>query len=208
MACCLPIKMGMKRQSTDTLASDKESSPGRRDPQHVSKKDQILSLYTSGVDNLEDIALMTNSRTTYVASVLQSAGLISGYFDLYTTSSQPMNAHSRFFAGKLSFKNEEAANRSVELLNRMYNQFGIARDRAGQHHALLMGLMMFNRARWTGKGREADIYRRWLLTQLNEADLRTPLEAEIEEAEHDFPAASTLESQGAEREAGQSSMNE
>ena len=125
----------MKRQSTDVLAPNKEPSPERRDPQRVSKKDQILSLYTSGVDNLEDIALMTNSRTTYVASVLQSAGLISGYFDLYTTSSQPMNAHSRFFAGKLSFKNEEAANRSVELLDRLYRQFEIASDRAGQHRA-------------------------------------------------------------------------
>src|SRR5689334_20721183 len=117
----------MKRQSTDVLASDKETSQGQRDPQHVSKKDQILSLYTSGVDNLEDIALMANARTTYVASVLQAAGLITGYFDLYTTSSLPMNAHSRFFAGKLSFKNEEAARLSVELLNRLYRQVEIAR---------------------------------------------------------------------------------
>lgn len=140
----------------------------------VSKKDQILSLYTSGVDNLEDIALITNSRPTYIASVLQSAGLISGYFDLYTTSSQPMNVYSRFFAGKLSFKNEEAANRSVNLLNQMHKRFEIARDRAGQHHALMMALTMFNRARWTGKMREADIFRRWLLVHLNEPVIAPP----------------------------------
>jgi hypothetical protein len=202
----------MKRQSTDVLAPNKEPSAERRDPQRVSKKDQILSLYTSGVDNLEDIALMTNSRTTYVASVLQSAGLISGYFDLYTTSSQPMNAHSRFFAGKLSFKNEEAANRSVELLDRLSRQFEIARDRAGQHHALLMGLMMFNRARWTGKGQEADIYRRWLLTQLNEVDLRNLLDADAEEEEPDFSSSqetrNAAQSSDAEGKSGQSTANE
>lgn len=132
---------------------------------------------------MEDIALMTNSRTTYVASVLQGAGLISGYFDLYTTSSQQMNTYSRFFAGKLSFKNEESASRSVELLNRMHRQFGTARDRAGQHHALMMGLTMFNRARWTGKTREADVFRRWLLTQLSDPIFERTADVTVTEEE-------------------------
>lgn len=139
-------------------------------PRQMSKKDQIISLFTGGVDNLEDIALMTNTRTSYVGSVLQAAGLISGYFDLYTTSQQPMNTYSRFFAGKLGFKDEAAARRSVELLNALYRRFEIARDRAGQHHALMMGLTMFNRARWTGKMREADHFRRWLQLYLNQAE--------------------------------------
>lgn len=46
----------------------------------------------------------------------------------------------------------------------------IAKDRAGQHHALVMALTMFDRARWTGKTVEADIFRQWLQEQLNEAD--------------------------------------
>lgn len=158
----------MEKQATDELTPDKKTPPEERSSEPMSKKDQIISLFTGGVDNLEDIALMTNARISYVASVLQSAGLIHGYFDLYTTSAQPMNTYSRFFAGKLGFKDEEAANRSVELLNRLYRRFEIARDRAGQHHALLMGLTMFNRARWTGKAREAEIFRRWLLLYLNE----------------------------------------
>lgn len=168
----------MKKQNHDPVAPEKkptESSGSQR----VSKKDQILSLFSEGVDNLEDIALMTSTRTTYVASVLQAAGLISGYFDLYTTSARPMNSYSRFFTGKLGFKNLETATRSVELLSRVYHQFEIAHDRAGQHHALLMGLTMFNRARWTGKKQEANLFRQWLLAHLNEADLG--LESEPEE---------------------------
>jgi hypothetical protein len=41
------------------------------------------------------------------------------------------------------------------------------RHRAGQHHALEMGLMMLDRARWTGKLEEAEIYRRWLAHKLS-----------------------------------------
>lgn len=164
----------MKRPVTEPLPREKKAS-AQSGARPVSKKEQILSLYTEGVDNLEDIALMTSTRTTYVASVLQAAGLISGYFDLYTTSARPMNTYSRFFTGKLGFKNPETASRSVELLTRMYRQFEIAHDRAGQHHALLMGLTMFNRARWTGKHQEADLFRQWLLIHLNEQETRAEL---------------------------------
>jgi hypothetical protein len=83
-----------------------------RRERRITKKDQIISLFTSGVDNIEDISLMTNARPSYVASVLQSAGLVKGYFDLYTTTSHPMNVYSRFFAGKLGYKNEEAARKA------------------------------------------------------------------------------------------------
>ncbi|HMV46875.1 MAG TPA: hypothetical protein PLD20_05985 [Blastocatellia bacterium] len=175
----------MKKQGTDVLLPDSPVPPEHNPSQSVSKKDQIISLHTSGVDNLEDIALMTNTRTSYVASVLQAAGLISGYFDLYTTTSHAMNTYSRFFAGKLSFKTEEAASRSVDLLNRLYRQFEIARDRAGQHHALMMALTMFDRARWTGKSQEAEIYRRWLSTRLNEPVPKAAPESDARPTEPD-----------------------
>ncbi len=141
---------------------------GEQKTRRVSKKDQILSLYTSGFGDVEDIAMITGSRPSYVASVLQESGLMSGYFDLYTTSSHPMNVYSKFFAGKLGFKDVETARQSVEMIDRFYNQFGFAGDRAGQHHALMMALTMFDRARWTGKGDEADVFRQWLLARLNE----------------------------------------
>jgi hypothetical protein len=141
----------------------KSASQARR----VSKKDQILSLYTSGIGSVEDLAMITGARPSYVASVLQASGLLAGYFDLYTTTAQPMNVYSKFFAGKLGFKDEEAARHSVELIDRLYRQFALSGDRAGQHHALMMALVMFDRARWTGKEREADIFRGWLLAQLH-----------------------------------------
>ncbi len=115
---------------------------------------------------IEDLALLTGTRPTYVGSILQDEGLVEDYFDLYTSTSHPMNAYSKFFAGKLGFKDMETARRSIALIDRLYHQFGVAQDRAGQHHALLMALTMFNRARWTGKEEEADVYRRWLATQL------------------------------------------
>jgi hypothetical protein len=135
----------------------------------ISKKDQIISLFTSGISSVEDLAMITRARPSYIASVLQEAGLMSGYFDLYTTTSHPMNVYSKFFAGRLGYKDEAAARQSVELIERYYRQFETAGDRAGQHHALMMAMTMFNRARWTRKPREAEIFRRWLLARLAEA---------------------------------------
>ncbi|HEX8775891.1 MAG TPA: hypothetical protein VF735_20125 [Pyrinomonadaceae bacterium] len=146
------------------------AAEGRR-TRRVNKKDQIISLYLSGMNEVEDLAIITGSRPSYVGSILQESGLITGYFDLYTSTAHPMNVYSKFFAGKLGFRDEETARASVELINHLYEQFELAQDRAGQHHALGMALTMFDRARWTGKGKEADIFRQWLSTRLNEARL-------------------------------------
>ena len=146
-----------------------EQAEGR--PRPPNKKDQILTLYAGGINEVEDLAVITNTRPSYVASVLEQARLLPGYFDLYTTTAKPMNIYSKFFARKLGFKDPETARASVELIDRYYRQFGMASDRAGQHHALLMALTMFDRARWTGKGAEADIFRQWLLDRLKQADV-------------------------------------
>ncbi|HEU4741489.1 MAG TPA: hypothetical protein VFS50_07840 [Meiothermus sp.] len=132
----------------------------------TSKKDQIIALFLSGVTEVEDLSLLTNSRPSYVGSVLQEAGLLAGYHDLYTSTTQPINVYSKYFANQLGFKDEEAAQQSVELIDRLYRQFALGQDRAGQHHAMLMALTMFNRARWTGKTREAEIFRQWLMDTL------------------------------------------
>jgi hypothetical protein len=153
-------------------AKSKEQG-GKTEPRRsrVSRKDQILALYLSGMTEIEDLAIITGARPSYVGSVLQESGLVKGYFDLYTSSAHPMNVYSKFFANKLGFKDEEKARQSVETIDQLYGQFDLAGDRAGQHHALQMALVMFDRARWTGKGREADIFRQWLLEKFNEADL-------------------------------------
>jgi hypothetical protein len=155
----------------------------KRSSSRPSKKDQIISLFLSGMGEVEDIAVITGARPSYVATVLQEAGLHSGYFDLYTSTTQPQNIYSKFFAGKLGFKDEETARESVAVIDGLYRQFEFAGDRAGQHHALSMALTMFDRARWTGKGREAEIFLHWLMSRLNEAALERYEENEDGEGE-------------------------
>src|SRR5690348_8926293 len=94
--------------------------------QKVSKKDQITSLYLSGITEVEDLAMITKSRPSYVASVLQESELLSGYFDLYTTSAHPMNVYSKFFAKRLGYKDEETARQSVAVIDNYYRQFELA----------------------------------------------------------------------------------
>lgn len=145
-------------------------SPGesRRSPR-VTKKDQIIALYLSGMTNLDDLSTITNTRPSYAGAVLQQAGLLQGYFDLYTSIAHPMNVYSKRFANKLGFKNAAVARHSVAVIDQFYEQFALAGDRAGQHHALSMALVMFNRARWTGKAQEAEIFRQWLVAHLTPA---------------------------------------
>ena len=142
---------------------------GGRQAGRVSRKDQILSLYMSGIREVEDLAMITGARPSYVGSVLQESGQKTGYFDLYTSTSHPMNVYSKFFANRLGFKDEAAARESVETIDLLHRQFELAGDRAGQHHALLMGLTMYDRARWTGKAAEANVFREWLLANIREA---------------------------------------
>src|SRR5205085_7095472 len=84
-----------------------------------------------------------------------------------------------FFSRKLGYKDEETALQSVDFLDHFYRQFELAGDRAGQHHALLMGLVLFDRARWTNKEREADVFRRWLIDRLEEAGVAATQPARI-----------------------------
>ncbi len=150
-----------------------------------SKKAMILSLYNSGTKEIEAIAAISGAKPSYVGSVLQREGLIDNYFDLYTSNAHPKNVYSKHFQGKLGFKDQFTARRSVGNLEESYNFFADKQDRAGQHHALEMALTMLDRARWTGKLEEAEIYRRWLVNKLSApltrvADAKT----QIKEAEN------------------------
>ena len=131
------------------------------------KKDVILSLFKAGVHDVEVIARIADSRASYVGSVLQKEGLIDNYFDLYTSTNLPMNVYSKHFQGRLGFKNMESAKRSVGVLEAAYRHFDSRQDRAGQHHTLEMGLIMLDRARWTGKIEEAEVYRQWMMRKLS-----------------------------------------
>ncbi|MEM1128264.1 MAG: hypothetical protein AAGI71_16575 [Bacteroidota bacterium] len=133
------------------------------------KKAHIVALYEDGCTEIEDLARRTGARPSYVASVLQQAGYLNGYFDLYTSTGAAMNVYTKFFQGRLGFKDVATARRSVALIDRQYRAFEVTRDRAGQHHALMMAMTMFNRARWTGKERAAEVFRRWLVDRIGAA---------------------------------------
>jgi hypothetical protein len=133
-----------------------------------SKKDMILSLFKAGNTDIESIAVLTGAKPSYIGSVLQKEGLINNYFDLYTSTAHPMNIYSKYFRGKLGFKDVETARTSVVTLEKAYRFFSSTQDRAGQHHTLELALTMLNRARWTGKLEEAEIYRRWFVGKLSE----------------------------------------
>ena len=140
----------------------------------TSKKDMILSLFNSGVTEVETISAISGAKPSYVGSVLQREGLIDNYFDLYTSTNHPMNIYSKHFRGKLGFKTVEAAERSVETLDHTYHYFDRIQDRAGQHHTLEMALTMLDRARWTGKLEEAEVYRRWIVGKLSTPLVEAP----------------------------------
>ena len=132
-----------------------------------SKKEMILSLYDSGTTEIETIAATSGAKPSYVGSVLQKEGLIDNYFDLYTSTAHPQNIYSKHFRGKLGFKDVKTAQSSVKTLERAHRYFDENKDRAGQHHTLELALTMLNRARWTGKLEEAEIYRQWLVNKFN-----------------------------------------
>ncbi len=111
--------------------------------------------------------MLSGAKPSYVGSVLHREGLIDNYFDLYTSNAHPRNIYSKHFQGKLGFKDVFTARRSINNLQDAYSYFANSQDRAGQHHALEMALTMLDRARWTGKLEEAEIYRRWLVGKLS-----------------------------------------
>lgn len=173
MAKKTPAKTSVTKKAPPTKKAPTSATPaplplfsGTAAP--VTKKDQILALYQAGITDVAELSAFTQSRTTYVASVLREAGELTSYFDLYTSTAEPMNAYSKFFAGHLGFKDVETAEASLAHIDNMYRQFGFVGDRAGQHHALLMALTMFDRARWTGKMDEAAVFRDWLRLRLDE----------------------------------------
>ena len=127
-----------------------------------SKKEQIIALYASGVTDIAQIVRHVAARPSYVAQVLQGAGLITGYFDLYTTTAREQNVYTRFFRNALSFKTVEAARESIKRIDRLYNYFERLGDCAGQHQAMVLALTGKNRARWSGKQEESEIFNEWL----------------------------------------------
>src|SRR5437588_10576142 len=140
----------------DELTGTEESA------EHHTKKEQILSLYERGTRDIAEIVRRVKARPSYVAQVLQTAGHLDGYFDLYTTTGREQNVYTRYFRNVLAFRNLEAARESVARIDRLYNYFERLGDRAGQHQAMVLALTGKNRARWSGKLEESEVFSDWL----------------------------------------------
>lgn len=153
--------LSLELEYADETAVEKRES-GATETETRSKKDQIISLYENGVTDIAQITRRVGARPSYVAQVLQNAGILKGYFDLYTTTAKEQNIYSRFFRNVLSFKTVEAARESVQKIDRLYNYFERLGDRAGQHQAMVLALTGKNRARWSGKLEESKIFSEWL----------------------------------------------
>ena len=143
-------------REANVVEQERESAETR------TKKDHILSLYKSGTTDIAQIVRQVGARPSYVAQVLQGAGHLKGYFDLYTTTAREQNIYTRFFRNVLAFRSVEAARESMQKIDRLYNYFERLGDRAGQHQAMVLALTGKNRARWSGKHEESQIFSEWL----------------------------------------------
>ena len=154
----------MARETAPADVVEHENAEAAREEHEESrtKKEQILALYEAGTTDIAQIVRQVAARPSYVAQVLQSAGHLAGYFDLYTTTGREQNVYTRFFRNVLSFKTVAAARESVLKLDRLYNYFERLGDRAGQHQAMVLALTGKNRARWSGKQEASEVFNEWL----------------------------------------------
>ncbi|HMF57988.1 MAG TPA: hypothetical protein VK619_16715 [Pyrinomonadaceae bacterium] len=159
-----PIALELDYANDAQVAEKERTNESAHESERHTKKDQIIALYESGVTDVAQIVRRVKARPSYVAQVLQNEGLITGYFDLYTTTAREQNVYTRFFRNVLSFRNVEAARESVARIDRLYNYFERLGDRAGQHQAMVLALTGKNRARWSGKMEEAQVFNEWLAT--------------------------------------------
>jgi hypothetical protein len=153
--------LSLELEYADETATERREG-GVTETETRSKKEQIIALYEGGLTDVAQIVRKVGARPSYVAQVLQNAGRLTGYFDLYTTTAKEQNIYSRFFRNVLSFKTVETARESVQKIDRLYNYFERLGDRAGQHQAMVLALTGKNRARWSGKMEESKIFSEWL----------------------------------------------
>jgi hypothetical protein len=128
----------------------------------VSKREQILSLYEGGTKDIEAIAHQVKARVSHVIDVLHRSGHLGCHWDLYEITDAERNIYARYFRSALDLKDVGAARESVARIDRLYNYFERLNDRMGMHHAQIVALTGKNRARWSGKTEEAEVFAEWL----------------------------------------------
>src|ERR1051325_9268862 len=126
--------------TSERVADDAAQAETEESAEHHTKKELILRLYEQGTTDIAEIVRQVKARPSYVAQVLQQAGHLDGYFDLYTTTGREQNVYTRYFRNVLDFRSTEAARESVQRIDRLYNYFERLGDRAGQHQAMVLAL--------------------------------------------------------------------
>src|ERR1051326_6907919 len=106
----------VERHADESAFAETEESGERH-----TKKELILGLYEQGTTDIAEIVRKVKARPSYVAQVLQQAGHLDGYFDLYTTTGREQNVYSRFFRNVLAFRNVEAAGESVARIDPLFH---------------------------------------------------------------------------------------
>lgn len=128
----------------------------------LTTKEQIIELHEAGIQDVNAISKQVKKHPSYVAQILRQAGLLTGYFDLFTNTEEEQGVYSRFFRHVLKYTTVEDATKSIERINDLYRYFEEIGDRAGQHQAMVLALTGKNRARWSGKQEQARIFSDWL----------------------------------------------
>jgi hypothetical protein len=126
------------------------------------KREQILALYEGGTKDVEEIAHQVKARVSHVIEVLHRAGHLGCHWDLYEITDAERAIYARYFRTVLDLKDVEAARESVTRIDRLFNYFERLGDRMGMHHAQIVALTGKNRARWSGKLEESQIFSDWL----------------------------------------------
>ena len=157
-----PLTLELDYAEEADVRAGAETATGVESSEQRTKKEQIVSLFESGTKDIAEIVRRVKARPSYVAQVLQQAGHLDGYFDLYTTTGREQNVYTRYFRNVLHFRTVEAARESVARIDRLYNYFERLGDRAGQHQAMILALTGKNRARWSGKLEESQVFSEWL----------------------------------------------
>lgn len=162
------------------------------DTARATKKARILEAFDGGEQDIDKLATLVDSTPSYVAQVIQARrghDDLPGYYDLYTSTARSMNVYASRFRGKMRFKDEPSARRSVRVIDRAYRSFEEERDRAGQHHAMALALTMMNRAWASGKLEEAAHFARWFESRIapltRRHDPTAPANNDVEQPAHD-----------------------
>src|ERR1700749_2277249 len=98
--------------TTERVADDATQTEDAAE--HHTKKELILGLHEQGTTDIAEVVRRVKARPSYVAQVLQHAGHLDGYFDLYTTTGREQNVYTRYFRSVLAFRNVEAARERAE----------------------------------------------------------------------------------------------